>query len=99
MRGSIQRRGAHSWRIKFDLVPINGKRQTRYVTVTGTRKDAEAKLAEFLHKSNRGTLVDASKSTVGAYLGEWLEGKHNLSPVTKERYADAITKAIIPDLG
>ena len=29
----------------------------------------------------------------------WLDGKHDLSPVTRERYADAIAKAIIPDLG
>ena len=44
-------------------------------------------------------MVDASKLTVEAYLWQWLDGKHDLSPVTRERYADAIAKAIIPDLG
>src|SRR6476660_680522 len=44
-------------------------------------------------------LVETSALTVGAYLWQWLEGKHDLSPVTRERYADAIAKAIVPDLG
>ena len=100
MRGSITRRGKSSWRIKFDLDRgPDGKRKSRYVTVNGSRKDAEAELARLLNEANKGTLVDASKLTVEAYLWQWLDGKHDLSPVTRERYADAIAKAIIPDLG
>ena len=70
-----------------------------YLTVRGKRADAEAELARLLNEANKGTLVDASKLTVAEYLWGWLDGKHDLSPVTRERYADAIAKAIIPDLG
>ena len=45
MRGNITRRGKRSWRIKYDVERIAGARQIRYVTVKGTRKDAEAELA------------------------------------------------------
>ena len=43
MRGSITRRGKRSWRLKYDVDRIAGARQIRYVTVKGTRKDAEAR--------------------------------------------------------
>lgn len=44
-------------------------------------------------------MPDASKIGVGEWLERWLDGKHDLSPVTKERYAAAISKAINPTLG
>ena len=97
MRGNITRRGKSSWRLKFD-VDGGGKRECRYVTVRGTRKDAEAELARLLNEAYRGTLPDASKLTVEAYLWQWLDGKHGLSPVTVERYREIIAKGIVPTL-
>ena len=46
MRGNITRRGKASWRLKFDLGtdPATGKRQTQFVTMRGTKKEAEAEL-------------------------------------------------------
>ena len=46
MRGNITRRGKSSWRLKFDD-PIGCERRTRYVTVKGTKRDAERELARF----------------------------------------------------
>ena len=38
MRGSISRRGMHSWRIKFDIgVDDQGKRLIEYETVRGSK--------------------------------------------------------------
>ena len=101
MRGNITRRGKSSWRLKFDLDrdPVSGARRLRTVTIKGTRKDAEAELARLLNDLHKGVFVEASALTVGAYLWQWLDGKHDLSPVTRERYSDAIAKAIIPELG
>ena len=65
MRGSITRRGKRSWRLKYDVERIAGARQIRYVTVKGTRKDAEAELARLVNAVNAGTHVDPSKITVG----------------------------------
>jgi hypothetical protein len=75
MRGNITRRGKTSWRLKFDLDAIEGKRRTHTVTVRGSRKDAEAELARLLNDAHKGTLVDASKTTVADYLRSWLAGK------------------------
>jgi integrase len=98
MRGNITRRGKSSWRLKFD-VDGGGKRECRYVTIRGSRKDAEAELARLLNEAYKGTLPDASKLTVEAYLWQWLDGKHGLSPVTVERYREIIAKGIVPTLG
>ena len=100
MRGNITRRGKASWRIKFEIEPdANGNRQYRLVTVRGLRKDAERELTRLLGERDRGTLVDASKVTVEAYLWGWLEGKHGLSPVSVERYREIIARGIVPMLG
>jgi integrase len=80
MRGNITRRGKHSWRIKFDLDrEPSGERQVRYVTVKGTRKDAEAELTRLLNDADRGVLVDPTKITVAKHLHDWLDGKDGLS--------------------
>jgi hypothetical protein len=101
MRGNITRRGKSSWRVKFDIDRDSetGKRRFHTATVRGTRKDAEAELARLLNDQNKGALVDANKLTVADYLRQWLDGKHDLSPVTRERYQDTITKGIVPGLG
>ena len=40
MKGTIIRRGKHSWRCKFDIgCGPDGRRQTRYLTVRGTPKE------------------------------------------------------------
>lgn len=68
MRGNITRRGKHSWRIKFDLDrEPSGERQVRYVTVKGTRKDAEAELTRLLNDADRGVLVDPTTITVAKH--------------------------------
>jgi integrase len=98
MRGNITRRGKHSWRLKFDVDADHGKRVTRYVTVKGKRADAEAELARLLNDAHKGTLIDQNRATVGTYLASWLEGK-DLSPRSREQYADIIERQIVPVLG
>src|SRR5262249_19885803 len=78
MRGSIQRRGRASWRIKYDL-PGTTQRQTRYQTVRGRRQDAERELAKILSAAHDGTLVEPSRTTVADYLRSWLDGAHGLA--------------------
>ncbi len=71
MRGSIIHRGRNSWRCKFDIGRgPDGKRRTRYLTVRGTRKDAEKALIGALKTVFDGTFVDASKLTTGQYLNQ-----------------------------
>ena len=101
MRGNIIRRGKSSWRLKFDVEQdsLTGKRQTRYITVRGKRRDAERELARFLNEAHSGTLIEPSKMTVAEYLRAWLDLAPGLSPKTLERYRQLAEQQIIPHLG
>ena len=51
-----------------------------------------------LNDAHKGMLVDPSKCTVRAWLDQWLTGK-DLSPRSREQYADLINRMIAPLLG
>jgi integrase len=99
MRGTIQKRGPDSWRIRIDLEHVAGKRQRRSVTVRGTYKDAQKELTRLLSAADAGTLVDPTTATVGDYLTQWLDNALNLSPKTHERYRELAARQIMPHLG
>src|SRR5258706_15647703 len=64
--GNITRRGERSWRLKFEggeRDPMSGQRCTRYVTVRGTKAEAQAKLRELLRGVDNGSYVEPSKLT------------------------------------
>jgi hypothetical protein len=58
--GHVRRRGKRSWELKFDVGsdPVSGKRQVRYLSFKGTKKEAEAELTRLLNRRNEGTYVD-----------------------------------------
>jgi integrase len=101
--GNITRRGKSSWRIKYDIGrdPVTGERQTRYITVRGTKKDAQRELTRVLHEIDLGAHVDATKESVGEYLERWLRdyAKGEVAPKTFERYSEIVTKHLKPALG
>jgi integrase len=100
VRGSITRRGKSSWRIKYDLPPVDGKRQTRVVTIRGTRQVAQRELTKLLRERDTGVAIDPSTITVSAYLQAWLwEGATDLAPKTLERYQQLASQQIIPHIG
>jgi len=60
MTGNITRRGKHSWRLKFEASerdPVTGQRATRFVTVRGTKKDAQRELTRQLAEIENGMAV------------------------------------------
>jgi integrase len=100
--GSVIRRGKSSWRIKFeagDRDPVTGKRRTRYVTLRGTKKEAQAEFVRLLAQVDAGTAVDPSRITVGGYIRTWLDGATHPAPKTAERYRELVEKQIVPRLG
>jgi hypothetical protein len=102
MTGNITRRGKSSWRLKFEAAerdPVTGKRRTRFVTVRGTKKDAQRELIRLLGEVENGTAVDPSKVTLAEYLRGWLDTDPDLSPKTLERYRQLAEQQIIPHLG
>ena len=103
MSGNITRRGTNSWRLKYDTGrdPETGARQTRFLTVRGTRKDARRKLRAILHDLDEGSYVDPTKDTVAEYLKRWLRdyAKVNVAPKTYERYTEIVDNHLVPALG
>jgi integrase len=102
MTGNITRRGTHTWCLKFERGerdPLTGKRQTRYVTVRGTKKDAQRELIRLLAEVEDGTAVDPTQMTVAEYLGEWLTSIGHLANKTHERYRGLTEQQIVPHVG
>src|SRR5690242_6291912 len=100
--GSVIRRGKSSWRLKFEAGerdPTTGKRQTRYITVRGTKKQAQAELVRLLATVDNGTYTERSKITIAEYIREWLDSDTELSPKTKERYRQLAEQQIVRHLG
>jgi integrase len=103
MTGHIRRRSERSWELKFDngIDPLTGKRKIKYYSVKGTKREAQAKLVELLNDAARGTLLDHSKETVGAFLARWDRDwvTNNVSPKTAERWQQLTVHQIVPHLG
>ncbi len=101
-QGTIIRRGKHSWRCKYDLPRDEaGGRRIAYVTVKGTRKDAERELRAKLTAIDTGTHVDPSAVTVGEFLHDWLDtvAPRTTAPKALERYRGLVKNQIAPHLG
>lgn len=102
MRGRILHKYKTSYTIIISLGrdPLTGKRRQKWVSLKGTRKQAERKLTELLFQLDGGASLDPSKITLKTYLKMWLaEIKANVSPRTYERYEGIVINHIIPDLG
>jgi hypothetical protein len=92
MRGSLKQRLRGSWSIILDLGyaidPDTGqkKRQQRYQTLNGTRKQAEDTLADLLKAVKEGEYIDPSSTTLGQWLTTWIAlstVKDNISPAAR----------------
>jgi integrase len=103
MRGHIVKRGKNSYSIAISLGkdPNTGKYKQQWISVKGTKKEAEKRLSELLHQLDNGTFIKLGKTTLAEYLEKWLAdyARPNLSPRGFERYADIIRQHLIPDMG
>jgi integrase len=103
MRGHITKRGKDSYSIAVSLGrdPTTGKYKYKWLSVKGTRKDAEKRLSELIHRLDMGNFITTSKTTVADYLRRWLQEyvKPNLSPRGFERYESIARVHLIPNLG
>jgi integrase len=103
MRGSIIKRGKSSYIVVLNLGndPTTGKRKQQWVSVKGTKKEAEKRLSELLHQLDTGTFMRPGKTTLAEYLERWLAdyAKPNLAPRTAEGYETIIRQHLIPELG
>ncbi|MFC1893647.1 tyrosine-type recombinase/integrase [Chloroflexota bacterium] len=103
MRGHIKKRGKNSCSIVIPLGtdPQTGKRQQQWVSVKGTKKEAEKRLLELLSQLDTGTFMRPTKTILAEYLERWLKDYAwpNLAPRTAEGYEHIISRHFIPALG
>ncbi|MBM3119191.1 MAG: site-specific integrase [Chloroflexi bacterium] len=103
MRGSIIKRykGSYTIVLNLGIDPQTGKRRQQWISIKGTKKDAEKKLAELLHQLDTGTFIKPGKATLREFLERWLTdyAKPNLSPRGYERYESIVRVHLIPNLG
>jgi integrase len=102
MAGSITRRGKRSWRLKFDIGrDPTGERRTQYITVKGTKKEAEQELARQLAAVADSNYVERTNVTVAEYARHWLAtiAPSRTTAKTQERYGEIIKKHIVPAIG
>jgi integrase len=102
MKGHLQRRGERSWRLKYDIgSDAAGDRQTRYVTLRGTRAEAQRAAAKIIASVADGVHVDPSTETVSAFVERWLAdwADSNVSNKTWTRYAQLLRKHLCGRFG
>lgn len=102
MRGNIRRRSNGSWTIQVYAGRDTETGRKRYVsrTVRGSKKDAEAALANLIRAQETGLDLSAARLTVAAFLDRWLEvSRERVKPRTHHRYAELIRLHVNPVIG
>ena len=103
MRGHIVKRYENSYTIVLNLGvdPATGKRKQQWISVKGTKKDAEKRLSELLHQIDTGVFLKPGKTTLASFLQRWLNDYAfpNLAPRTAEVYEYIVRVHVIPALG
>jgi integrase len=104
VKGNLTRRGKNSWRLKFDAGTdsATGKRLTKYVTLKGTKSQAQAEAAKIIASTVTGEYVDPSRETVAGFvrarINQW-EAAGNITARTAQRYRQLVENQIVPHLG
>jgi len=70
MRGHIIKRYKNSYTVVLNLGidPTTRKRKQQWVSVKGTKKEAEKRLSELLNQLDNGTFMKPGKTTLGGQL-------------------------------
>ncbi len=101
MKGHLKKRSKDSWTIVVDLgLKPEGKRNQKWKTIKGTKKEAQDELTKMLSQHQEGTYIERTKITVAEYLDHWLDSvKGNVTSKTFERYFEICRDHVKPTLG
>lgn len=95
-------KGTGTWGFVVDLPPApDGKRRQARRRGFPTKKAAQEELDRLRVQAREGTFVEPTKTTVGAYLGAWLDARAvaGLAPSTVASYRQLLRSNVIPHLG
>jgi len=101
MRGHVKKRGKDSYTVWIELPRLDGKRRRETLTVRGSRKEADAKLAKRIVEIEAGIVGTGSDTTVRQFMATWIARKResDLAYSTVDRYAQIVERFIDPILG
>ncbi len=99
--GRIRKRGTNRWELTWDIPRgVDGKRQRRYETVRGNKREAQARLTQIMESLRRGQYFEPSMMPLAQYLNQWLEaGARSWKPKTLAGHSWAVHTHIAPRLG
>lgn len=101
MKG-IRKQGKNSWQIQiYTGTGLDGKPKRQFVTVHGSKGDAEKRRNELLVSLAKGVPVPVNRRTVADQLRDWVNGaaRAKAGPRTIEGYQSIIDRHLIPALG
>ena len=99
MKGSLRQRSPGSRELTVDAGrDALGKRQRSFVTVRGTKAQAQRRLRELLSTLDKGMGLPAEKILLRDWLDRWMRERiaPNRRQRTKERYQELIDRRLTP---
>ena len=102
--GNITKRGASSWRLKFEgpRDPETGRRNIQYCTVRGSKAAAKIKLAEMIAAVGGNAYIEPTKLSVAEHVrnrvDQWETGG-DISCLSAQTYRRSVETYIAPLLG
>ena len=102
LRKRTNKNGSVSYQLtaEGDRDPLSGKRERKYKTVTGTKKQAEAELRKMISELEAGNISTPSAMKLAAWMDTWLNTYlPNIEQTTKDDYEAKINLYIKSALG
>ena len=102
LRKRINKNGSVSYQLtaEGDRDPLTGKRERKYKTVTGTKKQAEAELRKMISDLETGNISTPSNIKLATWMDTWLTTYlPNIEQTTKDDYKSKIKLYIKAHLG
>ena len=94
------KKGVVSYQLVVELESADGKRNRRYKTVKGTKKQAQEALRKFQNELETGYTVNPSSMKLSEWMWQWLDQYlPNIEATTRSGYKDKIENQINPYLG
>ena len=102
IRKRINKNGSASYQLtaEGERDPLTGKRERKYKTVTGTKKQAEAELRKMISDLEAGNISTPSAIKLSAWMDTWLTTYlPNIEQTTRDDYKSKIALYIKSTLG
>lgn len=100
MTGFVARKGERWYVVTEDGRDEQGRRKRKWHSGYRTKREAREALTDVLGRARRGSYVEPSRESLGAFLVEWMAAtRATIRPVTHESYRRIVDKHIVPALG